>query len=53
MLPSDRPDDKTIDDDEALDRWYEGYQREMAIALGKKSAQGAFAEQVQIPQFGK
>jgi hypothetical protein len=48
MLPSDRPDDDVINDDSALDRWYQGYIREQAIKSGKKSQP---SNMVQIPQF--
>jgi hypothetical protein len=53
MLLEDRPDDKVIEDDEALDRWYQAYVREQTLKAAKRSnAGGAFADTVQIPQFG-
>lgn len=39
MMPTDRPDDETIQDDEALDAWYEKYTREVAVAAAQ--ARGA------------
>jgi len=36
MLPSDRPSDELIEDDSALDRWFEAYQRDMIRKLTKK-----------------
>jgi len=48
MLPSDRPDDTIIEDDEALDSWYQNYIREMAIKSGKKNVQADFAN---VPEF--
>lgn len=51
MLPSDRPDDATIEDDEALDKWYQAYTREQALKFGKKQSASAFGGDVQIPQF--
>jgi len=37
MLPSDRPTDEIIEDDEALDAWYQSYLREQAIKAGRKT----------------
>jgi hypothetical protein len=51
MLPSDKPDDRLIEDDEALDRWYDSFVREQAIKYGKKSSQSEFSS-VTIPQYG-
>ena len=48
MLPSDKPDDKTIEDDDALDKWYQHYIREQAIKSGKRSVQ---ADYHAVPQF--
>lgn len=50
MLPSERPDDETIEDDGALDRWYESYQREMARKHGKNKQTSA-ADFATVPQF--
>lgn len=35
MLPSDKPADAIIEDDEKLDRWFEQYVRDIARASGK------------------
>lgn len=48
MLPSDRPDDAVIEDDEQLDRWYDSYLRETAKKLGKKVVQD---DTITIPEF--
>jgi hypothetical protein len=48
MLPSDKPDEHIIEDDEELDRWYTNYTREMAIKSGKKNVQADFAG---VPEF--
>jgi len=49
MLPSDRPDDDVIQDDVALDKWYQAYLREQAHKLGRKAKDnsGGFA----VPQY--
>jgi hypothetical protein len=31
MLPGDKPEDRIIDDDAELDRWYDSYVRDIAI----------------------
>lgn len=49
MLPSERPDDDVIQDDVALDKWYQAYVREQAIASGKRTKVAAPA--ADIPQF--
>jgi hypothetical protein len=51
MMPSDKPDDQLLDDDEALDRWYDGYVRAQAIKYGKKSDRSGF-DVANIPQYG-
>jgi len=48
MLPADKPDDATIEDDEALDRWYQNYSREQAIRSGKKNVH---TDHSAVPQF--
>lgn len=48
MLPSDKPDDATIEDDDALDKWYNNYVREQAIKSGRKQeVRGGF----KVPEF--
>lgn len=36
MLPSEKPEDEIIADDERLDRWFEHYLHELARRSGKK-----------------
>lgn len=50
MLPSDRPDDQLIEDDAALDRWYESYQREMLRKFSKNQSRSA-TEYADVPTF--
>lgn len=50
MLPSDRPTDDVIEDDAALDKWYQDYVREQARKAAKTST-GSM--DVQVPQFSQ
>jgi len=58
MLPNDRPSDELIEDDGALDRWFDAYQRDMARKLGKRGGGGdsrldlTGRSQTAIPVFG-
>ncbi len=47
---SDRPSDEIIEDDEAIDRWYENYLRDMT-RKAKGNAKGPAVDFAQIPQF--
>jgi hypothetical protein len=49
MPSTDRPDDKLLGDDAALDRWYEQYARDMArkLARGNRGAGPSYAPQVE------
>lgn len=47
---SDRPDDDIIADDEAVDRWYQQYVRDVA-RKAKGNAKGPPVEFSQLPQF--
>jgi hypothetical protein len=51
MLPSDRPEDAIIEDDAALDKWYEAYLREQAVKYGRKSNQSETLAQFRVPEF--
>lgn len=48
LLPSERPSDDVIQDDAALDKWYQAYIREQAIASGKRQKSSG---DINIPQF--
>jgi hypothetical protein len=50
MSPADRPDDRVIEDDVALDRWYESYQRDIIRKHGKKQSASA-ADFSDVPTF--
>lgn len=49
MLPQDRPADDVIEDDAALDSWYQEYLREAARKAGKRS--NVSMDGGQVPQF--
>lgn len=42
MMPSDKPADDIIEDDERLDRWFEAYLRDLARKSGAKSGDSRF-----------
>lgn len=48
MLPSDRPDDDVIQDDVALDKWYQAYLREQAHKSGRRTQA---SDSVPVHQF--
>jgi hypothetical protein len=43
LPPTDRPADTVINNDDALDKWYEAWQRQMAAEASKLKAQNASA----------
>lgn len=47
---TDRPDDEIIQDDEAIDQWYERYLRD-ATRKAKRGTQGPEVPFQQLPQF--
>lgn len=49
LPPSDRPDDEVIDDDAALDTWWETYQRDIMKKAGHKGNPKYTLEN--IPEF--
>jgi len=51
MSATDRPDDAIINDDAALDKWYQGFVREQAIRAGKKTDVSMGSHRSQVPQF--
>ena len=52
MPASDRPDDRTIENDDAIDRWFEQYQRHAARKAGRSGPTVTLTEAAdQIPSF--
>lgn len=42
MLPNDKPEDDVIEDDVALDRWFQQYLRESARKLGQRGGDSKY-----------
>ena len=55
LLPHEQPEDKVIEDDTALDAWWQTFwaekRRELAKAMGKKAANSAPVTFNNLPMF--
>jgi hypothetical protein len=51
MSPTDKPDDKIIADDAAMDSWYENFAREQARKAAKSNGASYGGSPVSIPQY--
>lgn len=52
MMPADKPENHIIEDDEALDRWFDNYVRETARKHGKPVESGWQTGADNIRTFG-
>lgn len=51
LAPEYRPDDRLLEDDEALDRWYHNFQAEMARKSARQSGGHRQTSTGAIPQW--